>query len=244
MPGKFHPDILRMLDEVIGTNATVSYVLPDSSNTKIYPLNAWPVGEKTVIVETNAGNAGESCGAQLYVARYSMEDERWATLLHTCGAVDTVLPVSHNGLFDFVLCDKWDMDHWAFRFDGTRFVETELYAPSPDELEVRTWISAYEGYGAYLPDVSLSYIHLGKEARPFILAGEAAAGKYLFARGTFGKIGFVCAFPGAMQVDFLEHVHKGMPDIRTFDVNYVYGSYEWNGQEYVRVSEEKWVCPL
>ncbi len=241
MPGRFDKATMRMLEDILEVDSSMSHTEPDSSNTRIFWLNAWPVTDETVLIETCAGNTKGSCGAQLVVARYSESTGHWVKMFDQCGAVDTILPISHNGLLDFIICDKWDMDHWAYRFDGSKFVEMSLFTPQSDYFRIHDLVSEMEGYGPI--ELTISYLNLGKDSMPIIVTGEGIGGKYFFTRNTYGEAVFLCEFPDAAQIDFLETEHNGMPDIRTFDTTYKYGFYEWDGKEYVRVREEKWYCP-
>jgi hypothetical protein len=244
LPGKFDAEIEAMLREILAADSTRILTEPDSSNTRIFWLDAWPVSDETVLVETYAGEPAGSCGATIKVCRYSQSTDHWMVLRNECGTVDTVLSISHNGLFDFVIRDKWDMDHWAFRFDGVHIVETELQMPQSDFFNVQRVICEKEGLGPINLDLRLSYLNLGDDSIPFIIAEEGFAGKYFFTRNKYGQAELLFGLPDAAQIDFLETQHQGMPDFRTFDVTYKYGFYEWNGRVYQRTRDEEWSCPL
>jgi hypothetical protein len=232
MPGRFDKATMRMLEDILEIDSSQSFTEPDSSNTRIFWLDAWPVKEETVIVETYAGNTMGSCGASIEIARYDSEVDDWVIIKRECGAVDTILPISHNGLFDFVIRDKWDQDHYAFRFDGIDIVETKLAHPPADAFEIENIICGETGFIPGILDIQLSYLNLGVDSVPFIIASEGILDKYLFIRGKYGKPELIAHYPESYQIDFMDIHHNGMPDMRTLEINYSHVYYEWDGTAY------------
>jgi hypothetical protein len=241
-PGQFDPKTMRMLLGLMQIDTSRPYQLPDSSNTRIFWLDAWPVNEETILLETYAGNAGGSCGATIEVFRYSSENHAWEQMLSECGAVDTVLTVSHNGLYDFVIRDKWAQDHWAYRFNGQEIVEADFYFPLSD-LELVAIDFDYGKFYIESGDIKISYMRLGKDSLPYMIVQTALSEKYLYRKDEYNRPIRVNYFENAYQIDFVEEHHNGMPDVRTFDAVCNCTCYQWDGAAYVAIRTERWVGP-
>lgn len=80
----------------------------------------------------------------------------------------------------------------------------------------------------------------GKE---MILAQNDMIGIYLVDRRSESEMIFMNYFDRAVQVDFQDVKHNGMPDIITTNYDMSLSFYVWDGAKYILDHEGKWDCP-
>lgn len=78
---------------------------------------------------------------------------------------------------------------------------------------------------------------------PLILAQNEMVGIYLIQKPGCDEMVFMNYFDRAVQVDFQEAKHKGMPDIITTNYDMSLSFYVWDGSAYILDHEGKWDCP-
>lgn len=242
--GNFPPEVVELFHEIIPHDVPEwTYCEPDSANTRIWPLTTWPDEEDVLLIQTDAGYAGGSCGWNIIVARYDSDSAKWNILLNDCGAVDSVYGISHNGLLDFSVRYRWSPTA-RYIFNGSLYVPVEEKITSSDSEYVAEILARECGYGSYRGfSFGMEYVTLDSSTAPYIIAWEGSFGKYLVHEESSGDFALIMFFEDAVQIDILSRESYGMPDIRTVCINMTNIYYRWNGRKYLEYKREEWHCP-
>ncbi|MBI3510172.1 MAG: hypothetical protein HY064_05875 [Bacteroidetes bacterium] len=235
-PGKFSGDMMDLLHKILPRDSDLvgeTYYEPDSGNTKIWDIS--DDTNETYLVQTEAGYAGGSCGYTLVAVRAN-EDGNVQQLYEDCGAIDSVLNISHNGIRDFMVWySAWysDVPHY-FRYNGKEFVEYSNPSPADPEEEIRKVITKSDT-ASLLPydHINFQYVNFGDTLFTYILAEDMLDKKYLLKEINSRHYQLVGDFEADFYPDVLEHKTKGMNDLRFQNSGCVYTFYRWNGKQYV-----------
>lgn len=250
--GKFPQEITEMFHVIYPPEPGCVYVEPDSSNTRIWYVDALAMEwmEQVLLIETDAGPAGGSCGFKIVAGRYDPETHRWQGMMNECGNVDMVYSLRHTGMNDFSISDKWGQHKVRYQYDGTTYTGSTVQQPLSDTDLIAVLVQRE------LPDYDYNYVRedllLNVEWNNISL--DSSSTRYLFIQcgmeGVFiiredrsHEFSLVNFFEDDLEVDIGKTMHKGVPDIQTFNLNYRYNIYHWNGKKYVLHHTEEWVCP-
>ncbi len=95
------------------------------------------------------------------------------------------------------------------------------------------------------PDLSWMQMeyYSASSGKELILAQNDMIGIYLIDRRSESEMLFMNFFERAVQVDFQDAHHNGMPDIITTNYDMSLSFYVWDGAKYILDHEGKWDCP-
>lgn len=251
--GQFAPEVVEMFHVIFPMDYSGNYYEPDSTNTRIYYLDSFLSEEPDqimVLIETSAGYPGGSCGLNIKAGWYYPYEEKWEQLAHDCGVIDTVHSLRHSGCHDFTTSDKWGQNKVRYQFDGTTYQQHDELKPLNDTDQIVKIMNSELPYKDrdyvrefIVPDLHWNYVNLDSTNNLYLFLQCSMDGLFLVHEDKPGEWSLVNFFKQDVDLDILNTVHNGFPDIRTFNLNYVYNIYRWNGSKYILHHTEEWVCP-
>lgn len=228
------------------------YTEPDSNNTRMWHEDPWvvPWREQVILIETDAGTAGGSCGFKIAAGTYDPDAGRWYGMVNECGNVDMVYSLQHNGMNDFSITDKWGQNKVRYEFTGKTYnAERVPQSPSDTDLiavlvdrELRDYDYTYVREDLLL-NVEWNNLRLDSSESRYLFIQCGMTGLFIIGEEQPHAFSLVNFFESDVEVDILSTCHNGMPDLHTFNLNYRYHVYHWNGSRYVLHHTEEWSCP-
>jgi hypothetical protein len=234
LPGKFPEETNDLLHLILprDSGSTDRYYEPDSSNTHLFRLSRDT--NEVYLVETEAGaNIPGSCG--WLVMAFRMKNNLPEIFFNECGSVDSIFPVSHNGLYDFSVRYRYWVSETPFlyRFNGKEFVEYNDPTPPSLQTLLARVITAYnpkDAVSSYGMPVLFEYITLGNST--YMLARHYC-GVYIVREFSSDDLRVINYFEKGESLDIMEKETGGMNDIKVWEGLTEYSYYKWDGKKYV-----------
>lgn len=249
--GRYPAEITAMFHAVYPGEAGCVYVEPDSANTRIWYLDPWelPWEEQVIMIETDAGIMCDSCGSRLSAGKYDEDTGRWYSMVDECGKIDMVYSLQHRGLNDFSITDQSGNTRTRYRYNGETYEGIpEFPVTDTGMIAVLVQSKLHDSEYSYIREDLLmntewNILHLDSSACRYLFLQCGMTGAFILCEEQPHVFSLVNFFESEIDVNILPAYHNGKPDIRTFNLNYCYHTYRWDGKKYVLHDKEEWVCP-